>query len=811
MKFVFASVVSLLLALPLQAETYRIPPVKDASAATVAAAGFRVAIMADDRGNLPSVATFSPQLHLAWTDKELLVLAVVKDTTPFEANSVETLWQRDSIELFLATTSKGQGDPDNLFQVVIAPGRTAANKSPRVFYNDRRSKERQATPLACEATADIKGDNYSLVARIPFANLGIIPKPGVTLAFQAYINDAVAENGRRQQVLFYPKPGAHTNPALMHTLTLADTADAPVRVLARGVYDRFRRTLVTATADAALIGQTATLQFAGKPLDAAFSENNGYAEASFRLPLPEIEHPTLIVNAPKSSPATVPPLGSFALAKARTLAEENIRFLPCVFSGENFPAADFEQETRVDLLIGPYTLKTEYFDAAALPVTRAVKPGRYGAVVSVLVDKKVVTRRFATLYRMNKGFFWWGADFSPTLQLPEAFELNTAQAQRRLLGDYLNREITDSIWQSDRFAATLAAVQENGDVPADFFHNTHVRDRDYWVKVRQQIHGINTPRISYVDAAKPPAPVLKPATTPRPELQSQLDAHFKKWADDSKVPFNVAIAQNAEIVFSGAYGQRNGKPVTETDIFETASVTKAFSAVAVMMAIDRGRMKLDEPLADCLPGYDDAVSKKTTVRMLLNHTAGFEGHWGEEFVDLDDRLTAVVPHLQPATRHEYNGTSIALATRILEFHTRTSLPTFYKDYIFTPLNMPRTEGAFASYGIKSNALELAAFAQMLLNGGSYGDKRLLSPESVKAMYPQKLTAILGPDTRAEWGIGLTWRDKERTFLGHGSATSCTLWFDPDKKLVITMSRPEGGKDWGKYHDEMVKIIRTQLK
>lgn len=811
MKFVFASVVSLLLALPLQAETYRIPPVKDASASAIAAAGFHVAIMADDQGRVPRAAAFSPQLHLAWTDKEILVLAVVKDTTPFEANSVETLWHRDAIELFLAATNNGQADPDNLFQIVIAPGRTAASKSPRVFYNDRRSKERQATPLTCETTADIKGDNYSLVARIPFATLGITPKPGVTFACQAYINDAVADNGRRQQVLFYPKPGAHTNPALMHLLTLADTADAPVRVLARGSYERFRRTRITAIADAGLISKTATLQFAGKPLEAVFSENDGYAEASFLLPLPEAEHPALIVNAPKSSPAAVPPLGSFALAKGRALADENVRFFPSVFSGENFPTPELEHESRVDLIVGPYTLKTEYFDAAALPVTRAEKPGRYGAVVSIMVDKRVVTRRFATLYRMNKGFFWWGADFSPTLQLPEAFELTAAASQRRLFGDYLNREITDSIWQNDRFAATLAAIKQNGDAPADFFNNAHVRDRHYWVQVRQQIHGINTPRISYVNEAKPPAPVLKPATTPRPELQAQLDAHFKKWADDSKVPFNVAIAQNAEIVFSGAYGQRNGKPVTETDIFETASVTKAFSAVAVMMAIDRGRMKLDEPLSDCLPGYDDAVSKKITVRMLLNHTAGFEGHWGEEFVDLDDRLAAVVPHLQPATRHEYNGTSIALATRILEFHTGESLPIFYKDCIFTPLNMPRTEGAYASYGIQSNALELAAFAQMLLNGGSYGDKRLLSPESVKAMYPQKLTAILGPDTRAEWGIGLTWRDKDRTFLGHGSATSCTLWFDPDKKLVITMSRPEGGKDWGKYHDEMVKIIRAQLK
>jgi CubicO group peptidase (beta-lactamase class C family) len=241
-----------------------------------------------------------------------------------------------------------------------------------------------------------------------------------------------------------------------------------------------------------------------------------------------------------------------------------------------------------------------------------------------------------------------------------------------------------------------------------------------------------------------------------------------------------------------------------------ASLTKLMHAACMMMLVDQGLIDLDVSILEYLPALRGAtLETPLTVRHLLTHTAGMWGHWGDMSPDFEYVVAEYGPHLEIGQRWEYNGMSLALASKVLERVTGESLPAFYKKHLLGPLGCRHTDVTDSSSDAQSTALDMAVIGQMLLNRGAYGRHRFLSPQALQKMLPQKLTTVLGPDTGTVWGFGCTWMSTdvlgERTF-GHGSAANATLRIDLDNDLIVSMTRNAAGRRFGEYHARFLQAV-----
>jgi len=96
---------------------------------------------------------------------------------------------------------------------------------------------------------------------------------------------------------------------------------------------------------------------------------------------------------------------------------------------------------------------------------------------------------------------------------------------------------------------------------------------------------------------------------------------------------------------------------------------------------------------------------------------------------------------------------------------------------------------------------------MLLNQGAYGKWRFFREETFAKMLPQPLTAVLGPDAKRTFGIGL---DGKPERFGHGAASAATFHVDRTEDLVVIMTRNKMGKNQDKYNGKFWDAIKNGI-
>jgi CubicO group peptidase (beta-lactamase class C family) len=275
-------------------------------------------------------------------------------------------------------------------------------------------------------------------------------------------------------------------------------------------------------------------------------------------------------------------------------------------------------------------------------------------------------------------------------------------------------------------------------------------------------------------------------------------------------------------------------------LFWIASQSKPITATALMMLVDEGKLKLDDPVAKYLPEFnnlwlaaehdnDHMLLKRPrhpiTVREILSHTSGMGFSSAMEQPTLDMlplrdavRSYAMTPlQYEPGTKYQYANAGINTAGRLIEvlsgmpyaefLNTRLFKPLGMKDTTFWPtkaqltrlaksyrpnanqtdleetmvtqLHYPlddRTRQPMPAGGLFSTAGDLARFCQMILNNGTYRGKRYLSEDAVKQM-TSKQTGDTLPD-----GYGLGWSTGGGNF-GHGGAYSTNMNIDTNRGLI----------------------------
>jgi uncharacterized protein YbbC (DUF1343 family)/CubicO group peptidase (beta-lactamase class C family) len=272
--------------------------------------------------------------------------------------------------------------------------------------------------------------------------------------------------------------------------------------------------------------------------------------------------------------------------------------------------------------------------------------------------------------------------------------------------------------------------------------------------------------------------------------------------------------------------------VTADTLYDLASLTKVVATTTMaMILVDEGRLDLDRPVREFLPGFQGPGKEAVTVRHLLTHSSGLEAlapffreiRGKEAYVERIQAMDLVYP---TGSRSVYSDPGIILLGAILEQVAGQPLEVFVEERVFKPLGMreirfrpppglrPRIapteedpwrgrlvhgevhdENAFAMGGVASHAGlfgtagDLARFAQMLLNGGVLDGRRIVSRETVelftrRAGIPDS-TRALGWDTKSAEGSSAGTLFSDRSF-GHTGFTGTSLWIDPERQLYVIL-------------------------
>lgn len=162
---------------------------------------------------------------------------------------------------------------------------------------------------------------------------------------------------------------------------------------------------------------------------------------------------------------------------------------------------------------------------------------------------------------------------------------------------------------------------------------------------------------------------------------------------------SIAIVRQGQLVYAQAYGQGRilpPAPATPAMRYSVGSISKQFTAAAVMLLVEQGKLKLDDRVGQYLPGLTRA--HEVTIRELLSHTSGYEDYAPQDFMIPawlhPTTPQAVVNHwarlplnFDPGTQWQYSNTNYKIAGLIAEKVSGEPLFRFLQEHIFTPLGM----------------------------------------------------------------------------------------------------------------------------
>ncbi len=303
----------------------------------------------------------------------------------------------------------------------------------------------------------------------------------------------------------------------------------------------------------------------------------------------------------------------------------------------------------------------------------------------------------------------------------------------------------------------------------------------------------------------------------------------------------------------GVLSTATGVEVTEDSLFQIGSITKVWTASLLMQLADAGRLDLDAPLADVLPGLrlpGPDLARQLTVRHLLTHTSGLDGDLFADTGRGDDCVRKYVDLLAdisinhpPGATLSYCNSGYVLAGRVVEVLDGRGWDEVLRDRLCRPLGLDRTctlpeevllgraaVGHLSEDGgaprpapawclprsagpaglICTTASDVLGFARLHLSGGRAPDgSQLLSPGAVEAMQ-DKQADMPDPYTLGDsWGLGwirFGW-DGHR-LVGHDGGTigqSAFLRVLPEQGLAVTLLT-NGGHPKDLYHDLFCEIF-----
>ena len=193
---------------------------------------------------------------------------------------------------------------------------------------------------------------------------------------------------------------------------------------------------------------------------------------------------------------------------------------------------------------------------------------------------------------------------------------------------------------------------------------------------------------------------------PQAQALAALSAHAAERARADEFAGAVLVARHGKVLLNDAWGRADrkaGVANTPATRFRIGSMTKMFTAVATLQLAEAGKLKLDDPIGQHLPGYPNKqVAAKVTVRHLLTHTGGTGDIFGPQF---DQHRLQLHEHrdylklygsrglnFEPGARFEYSNYGFVLLGALIEQVSGESYDDYVGDHVFRPAAM-RSTGA----------------------------------------------------------------------------------------------------------------------
>ena len=298
----------------------------------------------------------------------------------------------------------------------------------------------------------------------------------------------------------------------------------------------------------------------------------------------------------------------------------------------------------------------------------------------------------------------------------------------------------------------------------------------------------------------------------------------------------VVVGRKGAAVWEKGFGrlgwtEESGGVVAERTIYDLASLTKVVgTTTAVMILFDEGKLRLDDQVSKFIPEFAGGGKETITLRMLLEHRSGLPAGrdlWRIAHTPEEARAAVISTPLfaAPGQYYEYSDLGADMLGFTVEAITGEKLDTYLQRRVFTPLGMSDThyrpdaslrgriapteitpprgyplrgevhdENAYALGGVAGHAglfstvSDLSIFAQMMLNGGTYGGTRVIADSTVQLFTHRgsvaRSTRALGWDTCAgSFGCG---KYLGADAYGHTGYTGTSLWIDPDHDMFVIL-------------------------
>lgn len=332
-------------------------------------------------------------------------------------------------------------------------------------------------------------------------------------------------------------------------------------------------------------------------------------------------------------------------------------------------------------------------------------------------------------------------------------------------------------------------------------------------------------------------PVAAVHSLTAPDVETFLDGFVPlQLEQDDIAGATISIVKDGKVLFAKGYGyadvEKKHPVVADTTLFRPGSISKLFTWTAVMQLAEQGKLDLDRDVNAYLDfKIPEAFGKPITLKNLLTHTPGFEEVIKDLFVDaskqmsLGQYLKTHIPRriYPPGTVSAYSNYGAGLAGHIVERVSGRPFNQYVDENIFKPLGMmhstfdqplPNSLAAQMSKGYRSasdrpkpfevvgpapagsltsSATDMARFMTAHLQGGQYGDARILRPETVTLMHSRAYT--LNPAANGmDYGFYEESRNGHR-IIGHSGDTEAfhsSLHLIPDANLGFFVSYNSAG-------------------
>lgn len=331
------------------------------------------------------------------------------------------------------------------------------------------------------------------------------------------------------------------------------------------------------------------------------------------------------------------------------------------------------------------------------------------------------------------------------------------------------------------------------------------------------------------------------------DQQNKIDDAVRKTLTATGVPSaSIAVVRDGRIEYLQAYGDAKldaPKAANPEMRYCIGSISKQFTAAAVLMLVEQGKLSLRDPVSRFIPGL--TRGNEVTIRELLSMTSGYQDFWPQDYVppmmlepvtpqQILDRWARIPLDFNPGDKWQYSNTNYAVAGLIIEKASGMKLNEFLKQRIFEPLHMnsvtsmhvlkdmttgpvgylkyalgpPRPapkEGKGWMFGageLAMTAADLARWDISILEGS------LLKPASYRELETEVLLNS-GVGSRYGLGVGVT-MEQGRRVLSHGGEVSGFVAqnyiYPDDREAVVVMTNLDASAAAGQIVKKIEPVI-----